>query len=373
MRIGIDASGLGESKTGTAVYLCEILAIWNSDQSINHEFVIFASPKAHHHFTQLDLDQRFKLIQAPNNKLLRSVWQQTFLVLQLKKLQLDVHWGAGFVLPFFCDIPTVVSIYDLTFQLFPEVHERIKRFYFPMMIRAAVRQAKVVIAISETTRNDLYRLLPCSRNKTVITLLAARRFNQQHSADVKKHGSNQYFLFTGTVEPRKNLQRLVAAWNSISSIERNDVKLIIVGVTGWHVEDLIKQSISDSATEFRGFVNDNSLSDLMSNAMVFVYPSLYEGFGLPVLEAMAQGIPVLTSNVGATKEIAEGAALLIDPSNTDSIRSGLLRLLNDAQLRDSLSKKGRERAALFSWSKTAGETLSILEGAAYASNFSSNL
>ncbi len=364
MKIGIDASGLGETKTGTAVYLSEILAVWNSDKLIDHEFIIFTSSKSRHHFTLLNLDQRFQLVQAPNNKQLRAFWQQTVLALQIKKLSLDVHWGAGFVLPFFCDTPTVVSIYDLTFQLFPEVHERIKRFYFPAMIRAAVHQAKVVIAISETTRNDLHRLLPNSRNKTVVTLLAARQINQQGATPFENsNGTHQYILFTGTVEPRKNLERLIAAWRSISAKDQNGVKLVIVGAKGWLVEALMEQSLNDTSTEFRGFVDDDGLSDLMRKAMAFVYPSLYEGFGLPVLEAMALGIPVLTSNIGATKEIAEGAALLIDPSSTDSIRSGLLRLLKDAQLRESLSQKGKERAALFSWTKTSSETLSIIEKA----------
>jgi glycosyltransferase involved in cell wall biosynthesis len=168
------------------------------------------------------------------------------------------------------------------------------------MIKTAVSKAKYLLAVSETTRNDLHRLLPISREKTVVTLLAARKLaaNMRHEAtpncgDV----TGGSVLFVGTVEPRKNLERLIAAWQSIDPIGRCGTRLVIVGATGWLVESMLSRSVTEDAIEFRGFVGDDELAHLMRGAMAFVYPSLYEGFGLPVLEAMAQGIPVLTSNV----------------------------------------------------------------------------
>jgi len=367
MRISVDATGLGGPKTGTSVYLMEILSVWNRDCSINHEFVIFVTPRAQRHLTALELDGRFRFMSAPDNRHIRTLWQQTIMAWHVYRLHVDVHWGTGFVLPLLSTRPMVVSIYDLTFQLFPAVHERIKRYYFPAMIKAAVSKAKYVLAISETTRNDLHRLLPMSRDKTVVTLLAARKLasGMQHDGSQNQSGViDGYVLFVGTVEPRKNLERLIAAWLSIAPEDRNGVRLVIVGATGWMVGNLLSRSVTELAIEFKGFVGDDELAHLMRDAMAFVYPSLYEGFGLPVLEAMAQGIPVLTSNVGATREVADGAALLIDPLSTSAIRDGLVQLLNDDALRRKLSRLGMERSASFSWERTAKDTLAVIERAA---------
>jgi len=367
MRISIDATGLGGPKTGTSVYLTEILSAWNRDRSIDHEFVVFATPKALQHLKALELDGRFRFIKAPDNRHVRTLWQQSVMAWHVNRLRVAVHWGTGFVLPLLSTRPMVVTIHDLTFQLFPAVHERIKRYYFPAMIKAAVNKARCVIAISESTRNDLHRLLPMSREKTVVTLLAARQIAlgpHQEGTPERGGGSDCYVLFVGTVEPRKNLERLIAAWKSIDPVDRRGARLVIVGATGWLVDSMLSGSETDHAIEFKGFVRDDELANLMHGAMAFAYPSLYEGFGLPALEAMAQGIPVLTSDVGATREVADDAALLVDPGSTSSIKKGLVRLLNDETLRSELSRRGMERAAFFSWDRTATETLAVIEKAA---------
>jgi glycosyltransferase involved in cell wall biosynthesis len=365
MRISIDATGLGGPKTGTAVYLTEILAVWNRNRSINHEFVIFATPKALHHLRALGLDSRFRFVEAPNNRHLRSLWQQSVMAWHVRRMRVVVHWGAGFVLPLLSRKPMVVTVYDLTFQLFPSVHERIKRYYFPAMIRAAVRKAQQVIAISAATRDDLQRLLPQSRGKTTVTLLAPRQLaTQAVTNDPGDAGDESYVLFVGTVEPRKNLERLISAWRGLEPASRRGARLMIVGAMGWLVDGIRRDTSIADAIEFKGFVTDDELARLLRGATAFVYPSLYEGFGLPVLEAMAQGIPVLTSNVGATREVADGAALLVDPESTSSIRDGLARLLSDEALRQELSRLGLERAAAFSWERTAQETLAVIEMAA---------
>jgi glycosyltransferase involved in cell wall biosynthesis len=365
MRISIDATGLGGPKTGTSVYLAEILAAWNRDRSIGHEFVVFATPKALQHLTALQLDKRFRFVTAPDNRAVRMLWQQTVMAWRIFRLRGDAHWGTGFVLPLLSTRPMVVTVHDLTFQLFPAVHERIKRYYFPAMIKAAVSRARYVLAISESTRDDLHRLLPKSRDKTVVTLLAARRLTENiPHENVSDELVDRYVLFVGTVEPRKNLERLIAAWQSIDPSDRGTVRLVIVGATGWLVDRMLSRSVAEDAIEFKGFVGDEELARLMRGALVFVYPSLYEGFGLPVLEAMAQGIAVLTSDVGATREVAGDAALLVDPVSTSSIRDGLVRLLNDEALRSELSRRGMERAAAFSWERAAAETLAVIEKAA---------
>lgn len=362
MRISIDATALGAGKTGTAIYVEEILAVWNQDQALIYDFVIFVTEHARKHFSGLNLDHRFRFIAAPANRYVRVFWQQVVMPLHIARLRPDVHWGPGFVLPLLCRRPMVVSIHDLTFQLFPEVHEGIKRYYFPAMIRSSVHRAREILVISEATRGDLQRLLPTSIGKTTVTLLAARPGLITQCQAVRD--GVPYVLFVGTLEPRKNLRRLIAAWASLLDVERGNAQLLVVGLIGWMVNDVIKEIRTDDSVVFKGYVEDAELASLMAGATALAYPSIYEGFGLPVIEAMAQGIPVLTSDVGATREVALGAAVLVDPTSVDSIRQGLAQLLGDSDLRNRLSHLGRERAAQFSWQAVASETLRVLARAA---------
>lgn len=361
MRIGIDATGLGGPKTGTAVYLAEILAAWSSDKALNHEFLIFATPQARAHLAMLERDVRFAFIDAPKHRHWRVLWQQTVLPMYLIAKRVQVHWGTGFVLPLLGTCPMVVTVHDLTFQMYPQLHERIKRIYFPAMIKASVMKARRVLTISQATEVDLHRLLPASRGKTRVTLLAARKLD----AVVDTHAQlaicpYPYVLFVGTFEPRKNLSRLLQAWQGLSASSRGDTRLVLLGATGWLMDESMGHLKADTSVVLAGHVTDRELSQWMSAAKAFLYPSLYEGFGLPVIEAMAQGIPVLTSNIGATREVAGGAALLVDPSSVESIRNGLTQLLSDADLCAHLRDAGRQRAACFNWSDTAQQSLQTL-------------
>ena len=362
MKISIDASGLGQAKTGTTVYLTQILAQWNCDKGVAHTFVIFVAPKARHHLTALDLDERFQLCDAPDHRLLRVLWQQTQLPLQLARLKPQVHWGPGFVVPLLSRHRMVVTVHDLTFQLFPAAHEPIKRYYFPWMIRCAVQKAHTVLVISQTTQADLERLHPGSRHKTRGTLLGARTL----PAVEAQPSAAPYALFIGTLEPRKNLRNLIQAWRSLAPAIRGQTQLRVVGATGWMVQDVLASTSEQDHIHFLGSLTDQALAAQLQGASFFVYPSLYEGFGLPVLEAMSVGVPVLTSNAGATQEIAAQAALLVDPHSVASMAQGLARLLQEPQLRATLRAAGLQRAAQFSWAHTARFTLQALQAAGTA-------
>lgn len=369
MRISIDASGLSGYKTGTAVYLVEILKVWNKNPLIDHDFVIFSNSNAYKYLSELGLDTRFKFIFSPSNRYLRVFWQQVVMPLHISRLSVDVHWGTGFALPLLSEKPMVVTIHDLTFHLFPTVHERVKCFYFPAMVRAAVRKARAVITVSESTRRDLHRLVPVDCCKSTVTPLAARKMWDIELVSPSDHGRascGNYILFVGTVEPRKNLARLIRAWKSLDAGARSGVRLIIVGATGWNVNSWLHSLRNTEAVEFRGYLDDTELAGLLRGAMAFAYPSLYEGFGLPVVEAMSLGIPVLTSNIGATREVAEGAALLIDPMSEDDIRLGIEALIGNPGLRRSLAILGQQRASNFTWACTAERTIQLIERVAHS-------
>lgn len=364
MRVSIDATGLGRPKTGTVVYLTEILHRWNQNPKIKHEFIIFSGASGVRHLRPLGLDARFRVVRAPTPRFARIPWQQVAMPLKLAAEQVDVHWGAGFVLPLLSRKPMLLTVYDLTFQMFPGVHEFLKRYYFPAILHASVRRARAILTISKATRADLHRLLPQSRGKTTVTTLAARTLGappkkkKTRSAPAAPGG---YLLFIGTLEPRKNLERLLLAWQMLEPGLRAGIELHVVGATGWMVDKTLRRFERDGSIKFHGEVEDAELGRLLAGALGFVYPSLYEGFGLPVIEAMSLGVPVLTSKVGATREVAEGAAILVDPESVENICSGMRRLLTEASLRKKLSALGLQRASQYSWEDTAQKTLQAIE------------
>jgi glycosyltransferase involved in cell wall biosynthesis len=368
MRISVDATGLGKEKTGTAVYVTEILRCWNADPTLDHDFVILSSPKTACYLRNMGLDCRFSFVNAPDSRAVRILWQQLAIPMVLRKHRVDVHWGSGFVLPLLGARPMVVTIHDLSYQLFPAVHEPIKRYYFPAMIAAAVHRARRIITVSASTERDLHQLLPVSRGKTVVTLLAPRKLPEDTGKSFLSHGAlpeKGYIMCIGTLEPRKNLARLLEAWLGIGETRRRGIKLVVVGSRGWMIDELLaRYERADTSVAFSGFLEDEELNRLLQRALALAYPSLYEGFGLPVLEAMAQGVPVLTSDVGATREISGDAALLVDPTDVAAIQQGLLRLIEDVALRERLSRLGLVQADRFSWERTARQTLQIIEEAA---------
>jgi glycosyltransferase involved in cell wall biosynthesis len=172
-----------------------------------------------------------------------------------------------------------------------------------------------------------------------------------------------YVLAVGTLEPRKNLERLISAWSSLDANARAGHVLALVGPVGWDAAPILAAA-RDQGAQLLGRVREEELRALYAGASAFAYPSLYEGFGLPVLEAMAAGAPVLTSNVSSLPEVAGDAALLVDPTDVTAIATGLSRLLSDPALAESLRARGRARAAEFSWERTARETLALLRSIA---------
>ena len=370
LRIGIDATGLGSGKTGTVVYATEILAKWNENKSIPHRFYIFTNPSAKKFFVSLELDHRFSVVDSPRNRYVRSIWQQIKLPFLLRRLKIDVHWGTGFTVPILSRTKLVVTIHDLTFYLLPSVHERLKRYLFPLLIRLGVNKSQHVIAVSKTTALDLFKLSFGARNKTSVVYPAGRDIGRSVSSladrNYKISEVKNFILFVGTIEPRKNLERLLDAWHLIPDNVKADVKLIIVGNKGWMSESVEKKMELSSDVPNIGAIDDSALKFWLSRAMFLVYPSIYEGFGLPVVEAMSAGIPVLTSNVSSMKEVAGEAAYLVNPYSVDEIKIGMIRLLTDKVLRSELTKSGLHRGSQFSWTTASSKTLQILEQAATA-------
>jgi glycosyltransferase involved in cell wall biosynthesis len=268
-------------------------------------------------------------------------------------------------------IPSAVVVYDLiAFRPDARPQRRAARIE-RVTIRPALRRAARLICISQATERDLVELFPGAAGKTISVPLAADdRFSASHSEDAlrtaaRRHGVDDGFvLTTGTLEPRKNLVRLIRAHGRLPLDLAQAFPLLIVGPKGWEEESIMEAAAGREDTVIlAGYVPDHELAALYAGCTVFCYPSLYEGFGLPVLEAMAAGAAVVTSGVSSLPEVGGDAVLYVDPEDEAAIAGALERLLRSPTERADLSERGRRRATEFSWERTSRAVLRELERA----------
>ena len=259
--------------------------------------------------------------------------------------------------------PTLVTIYDLSFVRHPEWHPADRVKYFERYCLKKLPQADAILTISEFSKREIMGLLNLPPDKITVTLLGVDRIftpGRQRVPGLPE----RYILSLGNLEPRKNLPVLVHAYASLPGDLQERYPLVIAGAKAWHHHEL-NSTLSSLERKGKiiltGYIPQGVLPNLYKNASLFVYPSLYEGFGLPVLEAMASGVPVITSNTTSLPEVVGDAGLLVDPQNVDALREGISRLLVDDTLRRDISGKGLERARLFSWEKCSRETLAVYE------------
>ncbi len=264
----------------------------------------------------------------------------------------------SYLTAWFTRIPCAVVVYDLVPFVAGALAQRRAAWIERATIDVGVRRARALVCISEATRRDLVARVPSSAPRSVVVALAAgERFDAPARAPAP--ASRPYVLAAGTLEPRKNLERLLDAWAGLPASLRDEHELVLVGPTGWQAGEILRRA-GAGGVRLTGHVPDDELAVLYGGATVFCYPSLYEGFGLPVLEAMRAGAPVITSNVSSLPEVAGDAALLVDPLSVAAISGALAHLLADPSERARLRAAGLARAALFSWERTASELRDVL-------------
>ncbi len=257
----------------------------------------------------------------------------------------------------------VITICDVTPMLFPAAHGRMNVWHHRLVLPAVLEHAARIITISESAKQDIIRLYKIPEEKVTVTWLAAdERFRPEPlgtAGEAVLQIPRPYILNVGTLEPRKNLDGLLRAF-ALARKRGLSHKLVITGAKGWgqsRLAGLISNLALGDAVIFTGFVEDDSLPHLYAGAEFFVYPSLYEGFGLPPLESMACGVPVITSNVSSLPEVTGDAALLVYPRSDTELADAMVKMAGDLTLRQLFRAKGIDRAALFSWQRTAEETL----------------
>ncbi len=258
--------------------------------------------------------------------------------------------------------PLIVTVFDLTFLLFPQHHTRYVRLLMASGLRRAVKEADAFLAISENTKRDLVRLSGVSADRVHVTPLAAdaRFAPTQDSKMLARYGIKApYALYVGTLEPRKNISMLLRAF---AALDDRETTLVLAGAKGWMYDEMfatLEQLHLRERVKTIGFVANEDLPALYSQAQVFVYPSLFEGFGLPILEAMQCGTPVITTNVSSIPEVAGEAAILLAPDDIAGLTQALRRVLSEPGLHEDMRGRSLAQAARFSWRHTAELTAEV--------------
>ena len=378
MNIGLTIEHLHGKKTGVGQYGFNIALHLARLDTENRYFLLSPSP-----LHQADLD---RLAEYPNIRILDHnlleryirhdvilipLWLQFFLPFLCRRVGLDVYYHTGSIWPL---IPLrlakrqLVFIHDVIPLMFPESYYKHTVYYYRLSRAINLNSYDKIIVNSETTKKDLIMHLGVPEDRILVTLLGRdERFvpidNISRNQIVReKYGlPESYLLFAGTLEPRKNISRLLEAFARGKA--REVLKLVITGKKGWLYKEIfatVKRLNLEERVIFTGFVDDDDLPCVYSMARVFVYPSLYEGFGLPVLEAMACGAPVITSNVSSMREVAGEAAVLVDPVRVEALAQSIDEVALSDSTHGRLCQASLVRAKEFTWEKTARQTLEAL-------------
>jgi glycosyltransferase involved in cell wall biosynthesis len=295
----------------------------------------------------------------------RVMWEQIVQPVVLRRARVDLAHGLAFVTPLISPCPTVVTIFDLSFIRFPDAFRRANRAYLRLFTSLSARRAWRVIAISEHTRRDVVQLLDVPAERVeVVYCGVGQAFKPCPTADVqalrrRRNLPERFILFVGTLEPRKNVRRLIEAYAQIRDL---GVGLVIAGGKGWLYEDIfasVERMGLSNEVFFAGYVPTEELPLWYNAADLFVFPSLYEGFGLPPLEAMACGTPVISSNAASLPEVIGEAGLMVAPQDVEGLSAAMRQVLTDQHLRAQLRERGLQQARKFSWKKTAQQTVEV--------------
>lgn len=370
MNIAVDLTPVPKSKAGVGRYIVNLVEWLQKIDNKNNYYLIVQDddkdsfPVKNTNFRQVPVKSKYL-----RNVLLRLVWEQIILPFKLKKLNADILHSPHYTIPYFSLVKSVVTFHDMTYFIIPQMHTLIKRFMFRAYIRLTAKRAAGILSVSDSTAQDMVRLLGMDRSKIAVTPLGVdERFfetiNPDHSI-LESYGiDKEYFLYVGTIEPRKNLVRLIKAYSCLSSEAKDKYRLVICGQKGWmynEVLELIQTDGLEDHIRFTGFVKDEDLPAIYRGAKLFLYVSLYEGFGIPLIEAMARGVPCITSDLSSMKEIAGEACLKINPYEENEIKNAIIELLKNEELYDSLKEKGMAQAKKFRWIDCAKKTLEAYE------------
>jgi glycosyltransferase involved in cell wall biosynthesis len=365
MLIGFEASALQGCKSGVGYYAENLLRSMLS-VAPEHDYVLLSNRDMRSTWTPISRETVHSKSYFP----VRAAWMQAVLPGVLRSLQPDICHFPNYLAPLACARPYVVTIHDMTLFITPRYHRLKKLVLDRTLLPRVARRASAIITVSKSARADIVRHLKVPKDRVRVVMNAVGPAFEpvtdaaRLAAVRSRYGLyTPYILYVGTIEPRKNLVRLIRAF---ARLRKGDFrhKLVLVGQPGWRCEPIyaeVEKLGLKGEVIFTGYVPFEDLPVLYSGAESMAFPSLYEGFGLPILEAMACGTPVVTSSTSSLAEVADGAALLVDPHSVEELAGSIHRIHSYPALAAELREKGRQRAAQFTWENAARDTLHIYE------------
>lgn len=366
MRILIDFTSIPLQKVGVGVYAKETFKNITDFDSRNRYYVIIQDNDIEFRQIFTNINCKVILVNASIFRKLffRFILEQIYIPILCLIYNIDIVHCLHYSFPLltFNKVKKVVTIHDLTFFIYPRLHTFVKRHYFRIFIKLSCKYADQLICVSNSTKNDLGKYVKniCAKIDVVPLAADVPQMIDNKFIIEKLNLKQHYILFIGTLEPRKNIVRLLEAYNRIKYKEQ--FKLVIIGKKGWYYDEIfnkVKELQLDNNVVFTGFINTQEKYLLLSKAYIFIYPSLYEGFGLPVLEALKLGIPTITSNISSMPEVAGQSSILINPYNVEEMTTAIDFLIENKEFYKELSKESLEQAKKFTWEITSNMTISI--------------
>ena len=353
MVIGINATpAFKQPRTGVEEYTYQLLKhLTMLKQGKKHRFVLYQDPRVSSEEFSLTDNFEIKQLAWP-----WPMWTQVRLASEIVLNKPDILFIPVHVLPLIHPKNSVVTIHGLEYEYYPKMYPWKHLRYLRWITKYALKNARKIIAVSETTKKDLIDLY--NGNPEKITVVHHGFNNNLLNKNQKSKENFPYILYIGRLETKKNIQGLIKAFNLLKKIHRVPHKLVLVGSRGYGYEDL---KFNKDIIE-KGYVSEQEKSELLNNADMFVFPSFYEGFGMPILEAQAVGCPVITSNVSSMPEVAGQGAILVEPRNIEQITENMYKVISNNDLRKELIEKGNQNIKRFSWQKCAEETLKVILG-----------
>lgn len=363
IRIGVDVKSLTHPLSGIGRYTSSLLKSMTLNKSF--EWILYS----HKPISDYQLSNKniiFRYLNLP--KFINGhyiIWSQLILPFWIKRDEIDLFWSPSHRLPLFLpkSVASVVTIHDLVWKKSPQTMNFFNKLLDSFFMPRSVMMSDKIITVSKSTENDLLEEMPYAAGKTKV-IYEAGIFYSNYTNINTKNINKKYILFVGTIEPRKNLVRLLEAYALLPKKIKNEYSLYIVGSKGWG-KDIIENNINilgiDEYVKVFGYLSDSDLFNTYQKASLLVMPSLYEGFGLPLIEAMNFGLPLVTSNISSMPEIAGNAAVLIDPYSIKSINEALLKVLSNENLKAKLSKCGLKQSKQYNWTKASKSTLELFK------------
>jgi glycosyltransferase involved in cell wall biosynthesis len=363
-RYALDITAIPQKTTGIGNYTLQLVsALKRNVNTDREELIVFGRSDQ----CSLDACKGVTFVDCGNlSTAKRIVWEQFVLPRKLKALHIDLLHSPNYTIPLFTKCITVCTIHDLTCFIFPHRRTFWHGMYFRIMMKLTARFADQIIAVSHNTAVDIQKILPNTKRPVSVIYQGVKALfvntaSKNQDVETTYNLLLPYFLFVSTLEPSKNISNIIKAFWQLWEMDKK-CSLVFVGKTGWGVSEemeIIKSHLNDRKLVYLSYISDLELIDLYKGAKGFIYTSLYEGFGIPPLEAMACGVPVICSNTSSIPEVVGKAALTVDPQQPTQIANAVTTILENSPRRNQLIEAGYHQYKKFNWDSSATETLAL--------------